>query len=120
MLGHRGRSRARLLELLALTGRPSQRRSTNVWTPPCRGRDESLILSIESRQEFSAHSQRHTSKLILKSLQDRTSNRPVTINEKVVLPLVRAHASIIAGSAPDAIIHHFNTYTSITATDEEQ
>jgi hypothetical protein len=51
---------------------------------------------------LSAHSQRHTSSLIRKSLLDRTSNNPQAVDAKVVLPLVRTHASIIAGSAPNA------------------
>ncbi len=42
------------------------------------------------QHELSTHSQRHISKLILKSLLDNTSNRP----EPAVLPLVRTHASI--------------------------
>ncbi len=50
------------------------------------------------QHELSTHSQRHISKLILKSLLDNTSNRP----EPAVLPLVRTHASIVAGSAPNA------------------
>jgi hypothetical protein len=47
---------------------------------------------------LSTHSQRHISKLILKALLDNTSNCP----EPAVLPLVRTHASIVAGSAPNA------------------
>ncbi len=54
------------------------------------------------QHELSTHSQWHISKLILKSLLDNTSNLPGTRDEKVVLPLVRTHASIIAGSAPNA------------------
>jgi hypothetical protein len=52
--------------------------------------------------ELSTHSQRHISKLILKSLLDHTSNLPEAMDENVVLPLVRTHALIIAGSAPNA------------------
>ena len=51
---------------------------------------------------LSAHAQRHTSDLIRKSLLDRTSHHPKAMDAKVVLPLVRTHASIIAGSAPNA------------------
>jgi hypothetical protein len=50
------------------------------------------------QHELSTHSQRQISKLILKSLLDNTSNCP----EPAVLPLVRTHASIVAGSAPNA------------------
>ena len=50
------------------------------------------------QHELSTHSQRHISKLIRKSLLDNSSNRP----EPQVLPLVRTHASIVAGSAPNA------------------
>ncbi len=56
-----------------------------------------------------------------KSLLDRTSNHPGAMDAKVVLPLVRAHASIIAGSAPNAAM----TFTDIpsdsrsTLTNEE-
>ena len=70
---------------------------------------------------LSAHSQRHTSSLIRKSLLDRTSNNPQAADAKVVLPLVRTHASIIAGSAPNAAM----TFTGIpsdsrsTLTNEE-
>jgi hypothetical protein len=53
--------------------------------------------------------QRHTSKLILKSLLDRTSNHPGAMDVKVVLPLVKTHASISAGSAPNAA----TTFTGI-------
>ena len=35
-------------------------------------------------------------------LLDRTSNHPEAMDVKVVLPLVRTHASLIAGSAPNA------------------
>jgi hypothetical protein len=56
------------------------------------------------QHELSAHSQRHTSKLMLKSLLDRTSIHPGAMDVKVVLPLVRTHASIIAGSAPNAVV----------------
>ena len=58
---------------------------------------------------LSTHSQRHILKLILKSLLDRTSHLPGAMDEKVVLPLVRTHASIIAGSAPLAAM----TFTGI-------
>jgi hypothetical protein len=50
------------------------------------------------QHELSTHAQRHISKLILKSLLDNTSNRL----EPAVLALVRTHASIVAGSAPNA------------------
>ncbi len=56
------------------------------------------------QHELSTHSQRHISKLILKSLLVDTSNLQGTRDEKVVMPLVRTHASIIAGSAPNAAI----------------
>jgi hypothetical protein len=61
------------------------------------------------QHKLSAHSQRHISKLILKSLLDRTSHLPGAMDEKVVLPLVRTRASIIAGSAPFAAM----TFTGI-------
>jgi hypothetical protein len=63
------------------------------------------------QHQLSAHSQQHTSKLILKSLLDHTSIRPETMDGRVVLPLVRTHASIIAGSAPNAAM----TFTSISS-----
>jgi hypothetical protein len=69
------------------------------------------------QHQFSAHSQRHTSKLILKSLLDHIGNHP----GQEAQPLVRTHASIIAGSAPNAAM----TFTSIpsdpwsTMTNEE-
>jgi hypothetical protein len=50
------------------------------------------------QHELSTHSQRHISKLILKSLLNNTSILP----EPAVLPLIRTHASIVAGSAPNA------------------
>ncbi len=50
------------------------------------------------QHELSTRSQRHISKLVLKSLLDNTSNHP----EPAALPLVRTHASIVAGSAPNA------------------
>jgi hypothetical protein len=57
---------------------------------------QSLLTML--KHELLTHSQRHISKLILKSLLDNTSDRP----ESAVLPLVRTHASIVAGSAPNA------------------
>ena len=50
------------------------------------------------QNELSKHAQQHTSKLIRKALLDNSSNRP----ESEVLSLIRTHASIVAGSAPNA------------------
>ena len=52
--------------------------------------------------ELSAHSQRHLSKVLLKSLLDAITHDPGSRPEAVVVPLLRTHASIISGSGPDA------------------
>ena len=49
------------------------------------------------QHQFSAHSQQHTSKLILKSLLDNASARTGATDGHAVMALVRTHASIIAG-----------------------
>ena len=50
------------------------------------------------QHQLSMHAQQHVSKLIRKSLLDNISNLP----EPAATPLVRTHASIVAGSAPNA------------------
>ena len=57
------------------------------------------------QHQLSMHAQQHVSKLIRKSLLDNISNLP----EPAARPLVRTHASIVAGSAPAAA----TTFTSI-------
>ena len=54
------------------------------------------------QHELSAHSQRHLSKVLLKSLLDAITHDPGSRPEAVVVPLLRTHASIISGSGPDA------------------
>ncbi len=58
--------------------------------------------TISSQHELSAHSQRHLSKDLLKSLLDAITHDPGSKEERVVLPLIRTHTSIISGSGPDA------------------
>ena len=56
------------------------------------------------QHELSAHSQRHLSKVLLKSLLDAITHDPGSEPEAVVVPLLRIHASIISGSGPDAAV----------------
>ena len=57
------------------------------------------------QHQLSMHAQRHVSKLILKALLDNIGNHP----EPAAMSLVRTHASIVAGSAPNAA----TSFTSI-------
>jgi hypothetical protein len=52
-----------------------------------------------------SHRRTGQTKLILKSLLDKNSNLPGS----AVMPLVRTHASIVAGSAPNAAM----TFTQV-------
>jgi hypothetical protein len=58
--------------------------------------------TISGQHELSAHSQRHLSKVLLKSLLDAITHDPGSKDERVVLPMIRIHTSIISGSGPDA------------------
>ena len=58
--------------------------------------------TISGQHELSAHSQRHLSKVLLKSLLDAITHDPGSKDERVVLPMIRTHTSIISGSGPDA------------------
>ena len=60
--------------------------------------------TISGQHELSAHSQRHLSKVVLKSLLDAITHNPGSKPEAVVVPLLRTHASIISGSGPDAAV----------------